>query len=166
MLTVRSFLEDSRTGGSNILVTVQHDDGSLSTGTVVEKDPLRDLAVLRLSGSTTHQPADMSFQGLPGFAGAVAIVGYSLGMANFPSVHLGIVNIRPDTDMGVRYLETNAPVGPASGGSPLVSLQGEILGIIVNTTSLLVGDPLPGHAYALSMDDVRLTLQGWDILSG
>ena len=149
------------------MATVQHDDGSPATGTVVQKDALRGLAVLQLSGTANHPPADLSFQGVPSFAAAatVAIVGYSLGIASVPSAHLGRVNIRPDAD-GVRYLETDAPVGPGSGGSPLVSWQGELLGIIVNTTSLLVGDPVPGYAYALSMDDIRSTLQGWDILPG
>ena len=166
VLTVSSLLENSRTGGSYTLVTVQHDDGSLASGNVVAKDPLRDLAVLRLSGNPSHPPVLLAFQGLPGLAETVAIVGYSQGVAGFPSAHLGIVNVRADTQMGVRFLETNALVGPGSGGSPLVSTQGEILGIIVNTTPLLVGDPLPGQAYALSMDDVRSTLQGWGILSG
>ena len=164
ILTTDSVLENSRTGESYDLATVQHDDGFLATGTFVAKDPLRNLAVLRLSGSTSHPPADLGFQGLPAFAETVAIVGYSEGTTDFPPAHLGIVNVRADTDMGVRYLETDAPIGPGSGGSPLVSTQGEILGIIVNTTPLLVGDPLPGHAYALSMDDIRLTLQGWGIL--
>ena len=33
------------------------------------------------------------------------------------------------------------------------------MGIIVNSTPLLVGEPLPGHAYALTMDDVRLAIE-------
>ena len=166
MLTVDSLLVDSRTGGSYTLVTVQHDDGSLATGTVVAKDPVRDLAVLSLVGGGTHFPLSLGFQGVPGLAEPVAIVGYSQGVAGFPSAHLGVVNVRADTQMGVRFLETDALVGPGSGGSPVISIQGEPMGIIVNNTPLLVGEPFPGHAYALSMDDVRLAVEEMGVLPG
>ena len=95
----------------------------------------------------------------------VAIVGYSLETVSLPTARLGIVNVRPGTN-GEKYLETNALVGPGSGGSPLVSSQGEVLDIIVNVIPLLLGDPLPNHADAFSTDDARSTLQGWDILPG
>ena len=165
VLTVDSLLMNSHTGISYKFVTIQHDDGSLSMGTVVQRDPQRDLAVLQLSGVANYPPADLSFEGLPSLGETVAIVGYSFETISFPTARLGIVNVRPGTNQE-KYLETDALVGSGSGGSPLVSTQGEILGIIVNMIPLLLGDPLPNHAYALSMDDVRSTLQGWDILPG
>ena len=163
VLTVDSLLANSRTGVSYTFATIQHDDSSLSTGTVVQRDPQRDLVVLQLSGVADHPPADLSFEGLPSLGETVAIVGYSLETVSFPTARLGIVNVRPGTN-GAKYLETDAPVGPGSSGSPLVSTQGEILGIIVNRIPLLLGDPLPDHVYAFSMDDIRSTLQGWGIL--
>ena len=160
ILTTNAVLDNTSAGGSYALATVHHDDGSLAAGIVIGQDPDRDLAVLSLVGGGTHFPLSLGFQGIPGLAETVAIIGYSQGVAGFPSAHLGVVNVRADTgNTGVRYLETDALVGPGSGGSPVVSLQGEPMGIIVNSTPLLMGELLPGHAYALTMDDVRLAVE-------
>ena len=72
--------------------------------------------------------------------------------------------MRVDTlDSSVKYIETNAIVGPISGGSPIVSTSGEIMGILVENTPLLLGDPVPKYVYALPMDDVRKAIQDMGI---
>ena len=141
------------------LVSVRHADGSTVTGTVTARDTLRDLAVVRLR-SGEYSPADLTFQGVPAIGENVGVVGYPQALIGYPTLTRGIVtSIRVDTDEGVRFIETDAPVSEGSTGSPLMSYGGEIFGLVVSTTPLLQGDSTPGHAYALTMEDIRDALE-------
>ena len=150
----------------HFFVTVRDGDGTSATGTVTARDPLRDLAVIRLQGAG-FPLTDTSFQGVPAVGENVAVVGYLQQVIGFPGLTRGVVtSIRADTDEGVRFIETDAPVSEESTGNPLVSYRGEIFGFVVSTTPLLRGDPVPGHAYALTMDDIRDALAQMGVLPG
>ena len=160
ILTTFSVLKNTRTGGKYSFATVKYDDGSITVGSVAATDELRDLAILNLTGEATKPALSLEFEGVPGLAETVAIVGYSHGVVGVPSARLGVVNVRADTKQpGLRFLETTAFTGPTSRGSPLISTNGEALGIIVEHIPLLEGEPFSGYAYALCMDDVRSAIE-------
>jgi S1-C subfamily serine protease len=164
ILTVNAALMEARTGGNYRFATITYNDGSVATGSILGKNVSKDLAVLKLLTDATHKPLSIDFQGLPAIAETVAILGYPYATIGFPTAYLGIANVRVDTlDFSVKYIETNVVVGPVSGGSPIVSTSGEVIGLLVENTSLLLGDPVPKYAYALSMDDVRKAIQDMGI---
>ena len=153
VLTVASLLE------GRIGVTVHHDDGTSATGFVLARDVQRDLGVIRLQ-SKEYTSADTGFQGVPALGENVAAIGYPQEQVGFSSITRGIVtSIRADTEMGTRFIETDAPVRPGNWGGPLISLQGEILGVIVSEMPLLQGEPVESHACVISMDDIRRALE-------
>ena len=153
VLTTASLLED------RTLATVRHEDGSSVTATVLARDASRDLVVLSLRAGQ-FSPADLAFSGVPAIGENVGVAGYPQALIGFPTLTRGIVtSIRVDTDEGVRFIEIDVPVFEGNTGSPLTSYHGELFGFVVSKTPLLRGDPVPGHAYALSMDDVRAALE-------
>ena len=150
----------------HIFVTVRDGDGFSATGTVTGRDPLRDLAVIHLQGEG-FPVTDISFQGVPAVGENVAVVGYPQQLVSYPGLTRGVVtSIRADTDKGVRFIETDAPVIEGNTGNVLMSYRGEIFGFVVSTTPLLRGAPTPGHAYALTMDDIRDALEQMGVLPG
>ena len=160
VLTTASLVRD------RTLATVRHENGSSVTATVLASDASRDLAVLSLR-TGQFSPADLTFSGVPAIGENVGVAGYSQALIGFPTLTRGIVtSIRVDTDEGVRFIETDVPVFEGNTGSPLTSYHGELCGFVVNKTPLLRGDPVPGHAYALTMDDVRDVLEALGIRLG
>ena len=154
VLTTADFLENERDEDTTLL-SVLHHSGLFATGVVVGKDTSRDLAVISLLGGVGYPPADLSFEGLPAVAENVAMIGYPQSSVDLPGISRGVVtSLRLTSVANVWLIEADAPVSQEHGGGPLVSLQGEILGVVVNAVPLLQGGPVEGHGYALNMDEV------------
>lgn len=114
-------------------VTVTLGDGRSLTGEVLGRDPLTDVAVVRLPAnnlpaltlgdSETIQPGEW----------AIAI-GNPLGLEN--TVTAGIISGigRPGGVIGspnsrVNFIQTDAAINPGNSGGPLLNRQGEVIGI-------------------------------------
>jgi S1-C subfamily serine protease len=114
-------------------VTVTLKDGRTLPGKVMGRDPVTDLAVVKVSGSglPTVQIGDSN--NLAAGEWAIAI-GNPLGLDN--SVTLGIISAtgRSSSEVGipdkrVRYIQADVAINPGNSGGPLLNAQGEVIGI-------------------------------------
>ncbi len=132
-------------------LTVIFDDGKQSRvpGIIVGRDPLTDLAVLKVdvSGATVAQLGDSASLSV---GDPVIAIGSPLGLAG--TVTTGIVSAkdRPvrlqgggsDTDAVIDAVQTDAAVNPGNSGGPLVNSAGAVVGI--NTAIRTLGGESSG----------------------
>ena len=113
---------------SRIRVTVNDFDDYQAQ--LLRIDGKRDIAVLQICCGSKFIP--MTFGDaltLQSGTGVLAI-GYALDLQGGPSVTRGIVSgirYQPEEDRWV--IQTDAPLNPGNSGGPLLSLDGELLGI-------------------------------------
>ena len=136
ILTNNHVVAAAATGGR---LTVAFEDGSTTPASLVGRDPVTDLAVVRAEGvsglteATLGRSADLD----PGEQ--VVAIGSPLGLEG--TVTSGIVSAlnRPvrtggassaETDSTViDAIQTDAAINPGNSGGPLVNLRGEVVGI-------------------------------------
>jgi S1-C subfamily serine protease len=114
-------------------IKVTFSTGQTVAAKVVGKDPLTDLAVLKLDSTQglNLQPAPLgnSSQLRPGEW--VLAVGSPLGFDH--TVTLGIISALsrqvPDINANLDFIQTDAAINPGNSGGPLVNLQGQVIGI-------------------------------------
>lgn len=116
--------------------TVLMNDGSKKPAKVLARDPLQDLAVLKIEGS------DLSFVKLGDSSGVaigqtVIAIGNALGEFS-NTVSVGVVSglQRSIIARGSRgaealqeLIQTDAAINPGNSGGPLLNLRGEVIGI-------------------------------------
>jgi len=129
--------------------------------TLVGKDPLTDLAIIKLQPATPREFPTVSF----GDSSVVRVGDQVLAMGSpralSQSVTLGIISntemIMPESmrrfggmemdgeDVGalVRWLAHDAAIYPGNSGGPLINLNGEIIGI--NEIGMGLGGAIPGN---------------------
>jgi putative serine protease PepD len=117
-------------------LTVLFNDGSRVPGIIVGRDPLTDLAVIKVdvSNATVAQLGDSAALAV---GDPVIAIGSPLGLAG--TVTTGIVSAkdRPvrlqgggsDTDAVIDAVQTDAAVNPGNSGGPLVDAAGAVVGI-------------------------------------
>jgi len=117
-------------------LTVLFNDGSRLPGIIVGRDPLTDLAVIKVdvSNATVAQLGDSASLAV---GDPVIAIGSPLGLAG--TVTTGIVSAkdRPvrlqgggsDTDAVIDAVQTDAAVNPGNSGGPLVDASGAVVGI-------------------------------------
>ena len=129
---------------------------------VLEYDEVFDIALLEIccgnfSPLTFRRDATIE----PGTE--VIAIGYVLGIAGSPTVTQGIVSaVRLDPWGRVWVIQTDAPINPGSSGGPLLSLDGEVIGL--NTyryTSDQSGNLAEGVGFALSEYTIHGAMLGW-----
>ncbi|MSQ32230.1 MAG: PDZ domain-containing protein [Dehalococcoidia bacterium] len=109
-------------------------DGREFTGTLVGRDPLSDLAVIRITG--TNLPSVPLLENADPLVGAwVIAIGNALDLEGGPTVTVGVVSAKGRSILsrnGVtlfKMLQTDAAINPGNSGGPLVDLNGNIVGI-------------------------------------
>jgi serine protease Do len=114
-----------------VIIRVRLDDGRAYDGEVVGRDPLTDIALVKLKGkfdplpfvklgdSSTLRPGDW-----------VVAIGNPFGLAQ--SVSAGIISAL-DRQIGAtrydQFLQTDAAINPGNSGGPLFNLKGEVIGM-------------------------------------
>ncbi len=146
-------------------LTVIFDDGQQTRvpGTIVGRDPLTDLAVVKVDvdNITVAQVGDSASLAV---GDPVIAIGSPLGLAG--TVTTGIVSAmdRPlrlsgegtDTDAVIDAVQTDAAVNPGNSGGPLVDATGAVVGI--NTAIRTLGGETSGSiglGFAIPIDTVR-----------
>jgi putative serine protease PepD len=137
ILTNNHVVADAASGGGSISVTLN--DGSTATASIVGRDPVTDLAVIKAKGvsgltkATLGSSADLA----PGEQ--VVAIGSPLGLQG--TVTSGIVSalnrpVRTGDATGtenastvIDAIQTDAAINPGNSGGPLVNLRGEVVGI-------------------------------------
>ena len=129
-------------------MTVDFDDGSSASATVVGRDPLSDLAVIQAEDVSGLTPARIGSSDQLDVGEGVVAIGSPFGLE--ATVTSGIVSSlnRPvsitgdsGTDTTYPAIQTDAAINPGNSGGPLVNLDGEVVGInsSIRTSSSSVG---------------------------
>jgi S1-C subfamily serine protease len=143
-------------GAVDIIVTL--DDGSQKKAEVVGSDQLSDLAVLRIPGD--GYPFLLASETAPPRVGEwVIAIGNALALPGGPTVTVGVVSALGrsiESSSGVTLydlIQTDTVINPGNSGGPLISLQGELVGIntAVQRTSVS-GTPVEGIGFAINME--------------
>jgi S1-C subfamily serine protease len=135
-------------------ITVTFIDGNSYEATVLGSDPYSDLAVLSTNAlQTEYKPLEIVSSSTLEVGDAVVAVGGPYGLAG--SMTTGIVSAlgRTITDETSSYpianvIQTSTPINPGNSGGPLLSYQGQVVGI---TTAIVsdsqgVGFAIPSSA--------------------
>jgi len=131
-------------------IKVRLSDGRSFSAKVLGRDPLTDVALLRLEGKVSKLPvvklgdSDQLREG-----DWVLAIGNPFGLAS--SVSLGIVSGRGrDIQAGPydNFIQTDAAINPGNSGGPLFNLKGEVIGI---NTAIVGGGASIGFAVPSNM---------------
>ncbi|MBX7113769.1 MAG: trypsin-like peptidase domain-containing protein [Myxococcaceae bacterium] len=114
-----------------ITIRVRLDDGRTFDAETLGRDPLTDVAVVKLKGKIENLPAarlgDSSSMRVGDW---VIAIGNPFGLAS--SVSLGIISALDRNIHNSQYdqfLQTDAAINPGNSGGPLFNMKGEVIGI-------------------------------------
>jgi putative serine protease PepD len=139
ILTNNHVVADAANGGA---LSVTLNDGSTSSATIVGRDPVTDLAVIRAKGVSGLRPATLGSSANLRAGETVVAIGSPLGLQG--TVTSGIVSAlnRPvrtgdaggaaaaaSTSTVIDAVQTDAAINPGNSGGPLVNLAGQVVGI-------------------------------------
>ncbi|MGH3471721.1 MAG: S1C family serine protease, partial [Nocardioidaceae bacterium] len=123
-------------GGGRLAVSFNN--GKTVPATIVGRDPLTDLAVIKAEGIGTATPATLGSSAVLQVGQPVVAVGAPYGLES--TVTTGVVSAldRPVTTQGEGFndpqtifpaIQTDAAINPGNSGGPLVNLSGQVIGI-------------------------------------
>ncbi len=122
-----------------VAIRVKLDDGRTFDAKVLGRDPLTDVALLKLSGKVDDLPvAKLGDSNALRVGDWVVAIGNPFGLAS--SVSVGIVSAKA-RDIGAsrydEFIQTDAAINPGNSGGPLFNMSGEVVGI--NTAIIGIG---------------------------
>ena len=139
-------------------ITVTLSDGRRFPASIVGRDPLTDLAVLKIEASGLPAAALGDSEALA-VGEEVVAMGNALNLPGGPTVTKGVVSAKDRTiqeDLcGVTIpgaIQTDAAINPGNSGGPLVNMRGEVVGI---TTAVIRGGQAEGVGFAISTATAR-----------
>jgi|GEM_PF-1379049 len=140
-------------GAENI--TVEFCDHRAYPASIIQTDPVADLAVIRVLRGETCQPLTIADTSTLKVGQWVLVLGNPLGLGI--SVKQGIIsrlNVTMSSSPEQVYynlIETSAAINPGNSGGPMVNMNGEVIGI----TSLKIdATGVEGMGYAITIGDV------------
>jgi serine protease Do len=128
-------------------ITVRLHDGREFKAVEVKSDPNTDLAVVRIEGAEDLQAAKLGDSDQIEIGDWVLALGHPFGLEG--TVTSGIVSAK-GRGIGLParadFLQTDAAINPGNSGGPLVSLDGEVIGINTAISSRSGGNQGVGFA--------------------
>ncbi len=135
ILTNNHVVEAGADGGS---ITVSFNDGTITSATILGRDPVTDLAVIKAKDKSGLKPAVLGNSSDLKVGQEVVAIGSPFGLES--TVTSGIVSAlnRPvsssdgsGTDAGSVFpaVQTDAAINPGNSGGPLVDLEGRVIAI-------------------------------------
>jgi S1-C subfamily serine protease len=123
-------------GGSSYVVNFL--DGSAKRGTLVGRDSLGDIAVLKVELPDFAKPLKLALTGNLTVGEPVFAMGSPAGLVG--SISAGVISQANRTGLSILPLiQTDAPINPGNSGGPLLNKDAEVVGI---NTIKLSGDGL------------------------
>ena len=142
-------------------ITVSLPDGRDFEAEVVGTDPLTDLAVVRISGDNLPTATFGDSNSLLVGDWVIAI-GNALALEGGPTVTVGVVSALGrtlDSESGwslYDMIQTDAAINPGNSGGPLISLEGEVIGI---NTAKIASVEVSGVGFAVSSNTAGPVVQ-------
>jgi len=134
ILTNNHVISIAANGGS---VEVQFADGQTAPATIVGRDPLTDLAVLKVSTSAKLQQIAIGSSSSVVVGQAAVVIGAPLGLSG--TVTSGIISAldrsiqvpgdNDSTALLVGAIQTDAAINPGNSGGSMVNCSGQLIGI-------------------------------------
>jgi serine protease Do len=148
-------------GGGEI--TVRLHDGREFMGVDIKTDPMSDLAIVRIKGAGSLPYARLGDSNKVDVGDWVLALGQPFGLEG--TVTAGIISAKGRglaiTDQG-DFLQTDAAINPGNSGGPLVTLDGEVIGI--NTAISTNNGGYQGVGFAIPID--RAKWVGGQLING
>jgi len=144
-------------GQQRIRVTLH--GGKTHSATLIGKDSLLDIAVLKIDSDGPFTPLKLGDSSEVEVGQMVFAVGNPFGLGE--TVTQGIISAkeRSLSDNQRDLFQTDAAINPGNSGGPLVNLRGEIIGINVAIYSSDKNNPgFMGVGFSIPANDVRDTL--------
>jgi serine protease Do len=114
-----------------VAIRVRLDDGRAFDGQILGRDPLTDVALVKLKGKVENLPSvKLGDSNAMKVGDWVVAIGNPLGLAS--SVSLGIISARARDLHNTQYddfLQTDAAITFGNSGGPLFNMKGEVIGI-------------------------------------
>src|SRR5262249_50745825 len=112
-------------------IRIKLDDGREFEGKTVGRDPLTDVALIRLNDNAQNLPVvRLGDSDAMRVGDWVVAIGNPFGLAS--SVSAGIISAK-SRDIGATqyddFLQTDAAINPGNSGGPLFNLKGEVIGM-------------------------------------
>ena len=139
-------------------------DGASYTVIVIARDPVFDLALLKIQGSNREFPVlPMGDSAAVGVGDMVIAVGNPLGLGH--TVTSGIISqtnrdlsgVSDEEARRIKYIQTDTAINPGSSGGPLITLTGAWVG--VNTAGAVdaqgIGFAVPSSQVREFLDEIR-----------
>jgi len=141
-----------------VTIKVMLSDGTVKSAELVQKDPTRDLAVLKIQGDNLPA-ARLGNSAEVEVGDEVLAIGNALGLGDTPTVTTGIVSaldrqLQLAGNRLTRLIQTDAAINPGNSGGPLVNAKGEVIG--VNTA---IAGNAEGIGFAISIDHARPVIE-------
>jgi 2-alkenal reductase len=146
-------------GGGTLQVIFS--DGRKVNATLVGRDPISDVAILKVAGPV---PAVATFGDSSAVQPGEQVVAIGSALGNFRNtVTHGIISgtdrtLNDPTGPGLTgLLQTDAPINHGNSGGPLLNLQGQVIGLntaVVQSTGSL-GDVAVGLGFAIPSNTVK-----------
>ncbi|WNG28301.1 Do family serine endopeptidase [Cystobacter fuscus] len=138
-----------------VAIRVRLDDGRSFDAEVVGRDPLTDVALIRVKGKVDNLPTvKLGDSDAMRVGDWVVAIGNPFGLAS--SVSSGILSARARNIHSGPYddfLQTDAAINPGNSGGPLFNLKGEVVGI---NTAIVGGGT--GIGFAVPSNQVKALL--------
>jgi putative serine protease PepD len=166
ILTNNHVVAEVATGGT---LSVTLNNGTTTSATIVGRDPVTDLAVIRAKGVSGLRPATLGRSADLRVGESVVAIGSPLGLQG--SVTSGIVSalnrpVRTGAEAGtgdttstvIDAVQTDAAINPGNSGGPLVNLAGQVVGINSAIASLGDGSSQSGSigvGFSIPIDQAR-----------
>ncbi|MDP1918687.1 MAG: trypsin-like peptidase domain-containing protein [Myxococcales bacterium] len=151
-----------------LTIRVRLDDGRALDAEILGRDPLTDLALLKIKGKADKLPSvALGDSALMRVGDFVVAIGNPFALAH--SVTLGIISAK-DRDISAgpydQFLQTDAAINPGNSGGPLFNLKGEVIGIntAINAAGNSIGFSVPSNlAKALlpQLEAKGYVVRGW-----
>lgn len=158
ILTNNHVIAAAASSGSTMAgsITVAFSDGSTTSATIVGRDPVTDIAVIKADNQSKLTPAVFADSSALQVGQDVVAVGSPFGLAD--TVTSGVVSAlnRPvasgdgtssSATTVFPAIQTDAAINPGNSGGPLVDMNGSVIGInaaIYNTGSSSAGQSTAG----------------------
>ena len=141
-----------------VTIKVMLSDGTVKSAELVQKDPTRDLAVLKIQGDNLPS-ARLGTSAEVEVGDEVLAIGNALGLGDTPTVTTGIVSaldrqLQLSGNRLTHLIQTDAAINPGNSGGPLVNANGEVIG--VNTA---IAGNAEGIGFAISIDHARPVIE-------
>jgi serine protease Do len=136
-------------------IKVRFHDGETLTAKVVGRDPMSDIAVIKVEGSD-YRPLELGDSENLKVGELVMAVGSPFGLTS--TYTIGIVSATHRNDLGIvgqrgyeDFIQTDAAINPGNSGGPLVDMNGRVVGVNSAIVSGSRGNDGVGFAIPIDM---------------